>query len=585
MEADNIIKNVDMYDLGVFLVNQGLSNTQIDKIKEYIDYYYDISDDTYIHNVKVQKCDKLSFYISMYLEEFYRIDPHTFLVDESGCCTEMEYPIINYIDWNLILMTKESKLLIENQENPDYYKEYSSIEKQAIMDKSGFFLYEGELGDINKAKLVNHYLLLEKDKYTDLQKEQIYYYSNNYIPTPDDYSDYIECPLCGNDGNWDEKEECYICEECKHKIFDNHISEEEAIAIHLKALSKMAASDFSEVFTSEEIKRGYFINDTPEEREERETNEILIKEYYEEEGICNEDYEVEPDYVEPYINEKLYSVYDTVRRRLLFPFQPCKITILPEGMPKGIYLANEKDLKTTYCGYLYDSKVKSYPWALIIEPFGDMSLKKMYVYEGPMFFSVSDTFRTGPHTGHSFLQVFRKEPSKIEKYIITGHMYMTTDLLKELKDIEDIEDNNRAFSILLATRDSKLSFKPINDINDEIRGYGAYRSDDRLLHMTFLASWYEKMSFADVFKMDPQYVISLVELNDIYIVGNVLDELGKYDRAQELRNSLKRKLEKQKDDTSDDFDYMREKEELRYYENEGYRDAYDGNPDAQWNTD
>ena len=29
MEADNIIKNVDMYDLGFFLVNQGLSNTQI----------------------------------------------------------------------------------------------------------------------------------------------------------------------------------------------------------------------------------------------------------------------------------------------------------------------------------------------------------------------------------------------------------------------------------------------------------------------------------------------------------------------------------------------------------------------------
>ena len=42
----------------------------------------------------------------------------------------------------------------------------------------------------------------------------------------------------------------------------------------------------------------------------------------------------------------------------------------------------------------------------------------------------------------------------------------------------------------------------------------------------------------------------------------------------------------EEDDYSDDYyDYMREEEERRYYENEGYRDAYDGNPDAEWNKD
>ena len=52
-------------------------------------------------------------------------------------------------------MTKESDVLIENQDNPDYYKYYSTVEKQAIMDNKGYILYEGEFGDINKAKLVN----------------------------------------------------------------------------------------------------------------------------------------------------------------------------------------------------------------------------------------------------------------------------------------------------------------------------------------------------------------------------------------------------------------------------------------------
>ena len=79
-------------------------------------------------------------------------------------------------------------------------------------------------------------------------------------------------------------------------------------------------------------------------------------------------------------------------------------------------------------------------------------------------------------------------------------------------------------------------------------------------------------------------IISLVELNNINIDDNVLDELEKYDRILELRNSLQRRNEKQ-DNDYDDYSYMREKEERRFYENEGYRDAYDGNPDAQWNTD
>ena len=583
-----IIKNVDnMYDLSDFLVNQGLSNTQIDKIKEYIYDYYGISYDTYIHDAKVQQIDKLLFLVSMKIEHYVycdstcKLEPHTILVDDSGCCTEMEFPIINYISWNLILMTKESDILIENQDNPDYCKKYTTVEKQAIMDNNGNILYEGELGDIKKARLVNHYLLLEKDKYTDLQKEQIYYYANNCIPAPDDYSDYTECPICGNDSEWNEKEKCYICGECKYHISGKHLSKDDAIAIHQEALNKLAASGFSEVFNSEEIRFGKYINDTPEEREERALNRELIKQYHEDDYENEEDYEQEPDYVEPYIDGKLYSVYDTFCRKLLFPFQPCKISAFPEGMPKGIYLANENDLKTTYCGFFYDSKVKSYPWALTPEPFSDMKNKWMHIYDGPMFFSVYDTFRTGPNTGYSFLQIYRKEPSKIEKYIISDHMYMTTDLLKELKDIEDIKDNNRAFSMLLAARDSKLEFKPINTITDEIRGLAAYRSDDSLFHMSFLTSWYDKMSFADVFLKDPQYVITLTKLNDISININEWGGLEHHDRLQEVKMILQKKRE----DDHLKYSSMWEEEERRFYEDEGYRDAYDGTPDAVWNND
>lgn len=65
----------------------------------------------------------------------------------------------------------------------------------------------------------------------------------------------------------------------------------------------------------------------------------------------------------------------------------------------------------------------------------------------------------------------------------------------------------------------------------------------------------------------------------------MLNDLEQYDRIQELRNCLQKRNEKQNDDSNDYYDYMREEEEKRFYENEGYQDAYDGNPDAQWNTD
>ena len=128
-----------MYSLSDFLASHGLSNVQTEKIKDYIHEYCGVSDDTYIHDGKVQQLDRFSFLVSIKIEDFdygdstYILEPHTILVDDSGCCTEMEYPIINYISWDLILMTKESDILIKNQDNSGYYKKYSVVEKQAIM--------------------------------------------------------------------------------------------------------------------------------------------------------------------------------------------------------------------------------------------------------------------------------------------------------------------------------------------------------------------------------------------------------------------------------------------------------------------
>ena len=50
-----------MYSLGDFLDNQGLSNTQIDKIKDFMEEHYCLSEDTYIYDGKVHQIGRNSF--------------------------------------------------------------------------------------------------------------------------------------------------------------------------------------------------------------------------------------------------------------------------------------------------------------------------------------------------------------------------------------------------------------------------------------------------------------------------------------------------------------------------------------------
>ena len=166
--------------------------------------------------------------------------------------------------------------------------------------------------------------------------------------------------------------------------------------------------------------------------------------------------------------------------------------------------------------------------------------------------------------------------------ILSDHMYITSNTLKELKEIEHISDNNKAFSILLATRDSKLKFKSIHDLTDKMKGIGAYRSDDRLIHMNFEFSWYEEMTFEDVFKKDPQYIISLVELNDINIDNNVLNKLEQHNMFQELSNSLRKQEERMKESN---YDPEYERKMLEMEIEDGLREAYNSDPEALWNTD
>ena len=85
-----------------------------------------------------------------------------------------------------------------------------------------------------------------------------------------------------------------------------------------------------------------------------------------------------------------------------------------------------------------------------------------------------------------------------------------------------------------------------------------------------------------------QLFLMIIKKFHIYLLSEKIIEIKySYSYNKEIIEfDIKNNVFIENDNDSDDYyNYMREEEERRYYENEGYRDAYDGNPDAQWNTD
>jgi len=96
-----------------------------------------------------------------------------------------------------------------------------------------------------------------------------------------------------------------------------------------------------------------------------------------------------------------------------------------------------------------------------------------------------------------------------------------------------------------------------------------------------------------IIENDSDYLLALINSHVLYISEPFFDEL-KTKRADDIefieKLNLIEKAAKESNDIlksySDNLYYKYlEDEEKRFYENEGYRDAYDGDPEAQWNTD
>lgn len=96
-----------------------------------------------------------------------------------------------------------------------------------------------------------------------------------------------------------------------------------------------------------------------------------------------------------------------------------------------------------------------------------------------------------------------------------------------------------------------------------------------------------------IIENDPNYLLALIRKHVLYIDESFFEEMKikRRDSHEFLSNlDLIENAARESNEiikTYNDNLYYRynEEEERRFYENEGYKDAYDGDPEAQWNTD
>ncbi len=212
-------------------------------------------------------------------------------------------------------------------------------------------------------------------------------------------------------------------------------------------------------------------------------------------------------------------------------------------------------------------------------------------FEGEIIDTPLYIFKNGKYKGMPLQLIADPCWRGLIKYIDYGLIFITRECIGKL----DCE-KNKMISIK-AANDSKLSFCRVFSLNDEI-------------YTNPLSCFYQGMSFLEVAELDPHYLIKVIERgffptygkNQIYyaedhsytLYGDVdglkriLRQLEWKRQAKEFALLLNKTINRINNYIEEEYNRRmayQEEEERRYYENEGYRDAYDGNPDAEWNTD
>ena len=473
----------------------------------------------------------------------YETKPRYLVVNKDGGIFCEDSTMVRYISDDVILYERGYLKYIRNEQEKrslNYVKYYWVVEEQGIINYKGEMIYKGDLGDLNLASIESQYLLLEKPKFTPIERDKIEYYLSEFVS---EKTDSCECPECGAQAYWDEDEECYICEDCENHVQREHKDKQ---SWELSETQSLAADNFEDVLSSEKVNHGQFITETEEERNEREYWE-QDPEWQEEIRAMQEEREFwsDDEQEENYLEGKLYSLFSISKKSFLIPFQKCKILVNPHGFNPGIYLVDEQKEEGLTAGISmpFDPKLKKGEWVLQRSYWNG---EYYHTLRGTVFHTIFDTFRYGPLTGMTLSLAFKKDFQTLVKYLQNGCVFITTNALKQLCQ-KYLNEHSKDIEKIILLRDLSFEFEGIKEGNDIIDGKASYYGivefgRDRFYDPIQDKGWHNGESFKDVVNNNPDYIIGLIKNDKIDVSNKILSD---YTYNKTIYNRLKNAFEVQ----------------------------------------
>jgi endogenous inhibitor of DNA gyrase (YacG/DUF329 family) len=496
------------------VLSEVLDNKQINEIVDYLNNTYEADID--IDDVCDQDWYNAPFCSDLCVIDFTKFPYEDYrgngalLVNRNGEIIDNHHDYLRILGKDLILYkdTKASVFHYTFWTSSGGAVIYTLPVDSGILDCHGNIIFSGDFGDISRARLDGDYIFLEKDQFTDLEKDKIKYYFRHIAGGKDavKYDNTLLCPLCEGNAHWDDEWK-YFC--CKDVLLDIEM-EPPLDDWFLNEMQMMASDQFRTVLNLDALSDERF---TPDD-------ENYLSMLAEEDTDDDPHDEHESNPLDGFINDKVYSLYSIRSKKVVIPFQPCAIRIGKE--PYEYFLSDRRgnghSPEWVRFGKFTKLKESIAPGYGSPTPFvhGDA----VHVYEGMIFNTIADTFRGSVCTGKTLSMLFGTAPTEILKLVKARKIFISNVALYQL--CQRYGDKYRNLLLRLIRERDKMLYNNRKQyghcsLDCECGIFGVDQSTGKYCLLR-QSSFYETYRPEQIFSLDPDYIIDLI-YNKSIIVG------------------------------------------------------------------
>lgn len=197
---------------------------------------------------------------------------------------------------------------------------------------------------------------------------------------------------------------------------------------------------------------------------------------------------------------------------------------------------------------------------------------------GPLYI-----IREGDHAGRNISWLMMQNPKALIKLISRGYLHISF-----MNDFTSSRIYGSDLDKLWLANDLHYIYEDVN------------KPEDQLVFSELTNKFYPGSidkhcdeNIETIMENDPNYLLTLIRKHVLYIDDSFFEEIKIIRRDSHkflsnldlIENAARESNEIIKAYNDNLYHRYCEAEERRFYENEGYMDAYDGDPDTQWNTD